>query len=103
MPDTMIERVARALCKAAGDHPDSLYAGPPIDEPVFLSSGAIQPTLGWHKYVPEARAAITAMREPTEAMDLSACKVTTSTRYGDGSSVPVAVWEAMIDAALTEG
>ena len=51
----MVERVARALCWSNGMEPDKSLGG---DGENFL----------WMEYVPQASAAIAAMREPTEAM-----------------------------------
>ena len=48
----MIERVARAICVAAGGSPDEDFFGRPF----------------WQQYTGMAEAAIKAMREPTQAM-----------------------------------
>lgn len=66
----MIERVARAICTGAGD-----YSGP------------------WQDFIPEARAAILAMREPTEAV----LDAGPPSPYMDPE-----IWAKMIDAALAE-
>lgn len=72
---SMIERVARAIAKGEyGENVDDV----------------------WHTCIDDARAAIEAMREPTEAM--------LDAGYGaepTGAAL-VAPWEAMIDAALAE-
>jgi len=100
----MVERVARAIC-AANESEVSGRQASPDDVPVS-GRGAGQPL--WKLYEPLARAAIAAMREPTEAM-LKAGKVptreislgngTTATGFGlwggERSS-----WQAMIDKAL---
>ena len=77
----MIERVARAMCQSDGDDPERY----------------------WRDYEVNARAAIEAMREPTEAMiaaghlnDPLGCDV------ADAAAVYPAVWEGMINAALSE-
>ena len=67
----MIERVARAICKSQTQ-----------DERV------------WQAFIPESRAAIAAMREPTEEM---AFKVGVLT-----PSEVARVWPQLIDAALEE-
>ncbi len=64
----MVERVARVLAIEA-DHNN------------------------WEEFVPDARMAILAMREPTEAM-LSALP------YPGPEDYPTAIWQAMIDEAL---
>lgn len=72
----MIERVARALAK------QDAYPDLP-NEPAWP---------GWREV---ARAAIAAMREPTEAMRIKG-------RYANEMSDATATWRAMIDAALLE-
>lgn len=62
----MVEKVARAICRASGEDP---YAWDSI-----------------------ARAAIEAMREPSEAM-VAVC-------FSDGDAGPI--WRDMINAALAE-
>ena len=73
---TMIERVARALAK---------------------ESGRVDPK-AWKQYVNASRAAISAMREPTEAIRKA---------WVDAAPIGGAAvdrdWTFMIDAALAEG
>lgn len=86
----MIERVARAICQAgdsACDPSDVAYLGGGKDGPL------------WQAYVPEAKAAIEAMREPTEAMAFTGGNVVVDE---DMSIVGKDVWQAMIDAALKD-
>jgi len=66
---TMIERVARAICKTE----NTVY--------------------GWQHYEDCARAAIQAMREPTEAMRVE------GVRHHDTVE---SIWQAMIDEALED-
>ena len=66
-PPTMIERVARAISRAEASD------------------------IMWEAFVPEARAAIAAMREPTEEM-WRALHAGMNERQ---------VWQAMINAALS--
>jgi hypothetical protein len=71
----MIEKVARAICKThSAFDPDTLTDG----------------VAAWKYYVPEARAAIAAMREPTDEIIREA-----------GQSQHEA-YQAIIDAALKE-
>jgi hypothetical protein len=71
----MIERVARALCSLDwGSLPEG---GGPVFEIYFR----------------QARAAIEAMREPTEGMVLAAIRA-------DADDMPFAQWRAMIDEVL---
>ncbi|MDO7841057.1 hypothetical protein [Sphingomonas immobilis] len=88
MPKTMIERVAREICKLEWRDPDEVCIGE------GHASG--QTWLGWQVYVAESRAIIEAMREPTEGMR--------SAWLGSGRESVTAArdWNAMIDAALAE-
>ena len=72
MPDSMIERVARALLVA--------------------DRSAITPDY----YQRMARAAIEAMREPTEAM------LDAGVNFRERNARTEQIWQAMIDAALKE-
>jgi hypothetical protein len=83
MTKTMVERVARAMRKEL--HDSSIW-GPDTLELVVLDGGV--PLMAM------ARAAIAAMREPTEAMTKAAFAAT----FDDG----VAHWIAMIDAVLAD-
>ena len=74
---TMIELVARAICKTHGAFdPDALTNG----------------VAAWRYYIPEARAAIAAMREPTNEIR----------RAGDQTMSQHEAYQAVIDAALKE-
>lgn len=97
-----IERVARALCSADG-HPENIqFEGKPM----------------WQSYLPNARKAIEAMREPSHAMQKAACEQRVSFRSGSGmydignlsmeypdepDKGACTVWRAMIDAAMQGG
>ena len=61
----MIERVARALCTADGCSPDAILGIVPAVGSVPSADIA---TPAWRSYVDKARAAIVAMREPTNDM-----------------------------------
>ena len=63
--------------------------------------------LGWHQYAGAARAAISAMREPTEGMIEAADKAPLPMVKLDSFSAVRALefkakWNAAIDAALTD-
>jgi len=73
----MIERVARTLCVANGEDPDK-------------PSGAFGEW--WKSYENEARAAIEAMREPTDVM------VGAAVSYKSAGVIDI--WQTMIDFAL---
>jgi hypothetical protein len=72
----LVKRVARAIAKAANPMPWDM-----LDEDAVRS------------YHLQARAAIAAMREPTEAMIEAVPDVMTASE----------AWQAMIDAALSPG
>lgn len=82
----MIERVARALAShhwyMSGNDPEK--EGAVIDR-------------RWRNFEPQARAAIEAMCEPTEAMLASGSR---SIFHSDKDWESNACWRAMIDAAL---
>ena len=105
----MLERVARALCAAAGFDPEDKF-GP--DEHTFL---------GWTFYVPDAEKAIEALREPTEEMLRAAIALPVteelngllglgwahgmhlSYQHGKPNTPLQQWWRAMIHEALMEG
>lgn len=55
---TMMQRVARAICVAAGLDPDRKFKSSDYSERTDPQEFA------WHEFQPEARAALAAMREP---------------------------------------
>lgn len=85
----MIERVARAMYR-------SLDA-----DPRFVGRADLTPEHpGWAEYCHQARAAIEAMREPTDAMIESARDYFPRVEPRDRYAVISDCWRAMIDAAL---
>lgn len=93
----MVERVARAMCAKwyDGEDPD---ASDHVGVEDYERSQRGETTKNWHLFERPARAAIEAMREPTEAMTISASKEF-GPQTGD-SSDPCDVWRHMIDEAL---
>lgn len=88
--DTMISRVARAICQEVGHQPYENL----IEQATYLErkSRSDWPIIDKQEARQVARAAIEAMREPTLAMrKVSSFK---------GAEID---WPAMIDAALAEG
>jgi hypothetical protein len=87
----MIERVARALCRAAGADPD-----------VCVTCESIPPITFWvwENYTAKARAAIEAMRVPTREM-LTAGENHTNFLSSDCNDF-LKGWRAAIDAALED-
>src|SRR3546814_18990234 len=79
---TGLERVARALCELDANPPDATMGGKPL----------------WRDYLPEASAAIMALREPDKAM-MTAAKLEAVQNGRDdfGKS-----YRALIDAARSD-
>jgi hypothetical protein len=85
----MIERVARAIC-ASG---------------VCIDPDSYDVDRYWRRWIPEARAAISAMREPTPAMlDTFVSRALQVSVSGEGGWTQYAIgqWQQMIDAALRD-
>lgn len=77
-----LERVARALCKLDGHPAGATMDGKPL----------------WQDYLPEARAALMALREPDATMIDAACH-----KAAENGKVGFAdIHRAVIDAALLE-
>lgn len=96
MPDQpMIERMARAMCEAAGNLPDEYAA--------FFGGKTAR---HWQMMKPVARAALIAMREPTKAMLKAKAPDDDGNEVGiDGYLDDLSadnIWRAMIDTALAE-
>lgn len=79
----MVERVARALSVADGMHPEAV-------------SNDEDQVPAWTLYIQDARAAIEAMRKPTEAMRDAGTSAHSSADTADA----VHCFTAMIEAAL---
>ncbi len=77
---TGLERVARALCELDANPPDARMGGKPR----------------WQDYLPEARAAIMAIRKPDAAM-MAAAELEAVQAGHDGLGK---IYRAMIDAAM---
>lgn len=100
---TMIGRVARALCAADGQDPDRSI-------PMQRSEAHLPPSKAWKFYLPAARAAISAMREPAPEMQAAGRDAllpylpggTVAARVRDQWEPSNKVFAAMIDAALKE-
>jgi hypothetical protein len=85
MTSTMLERVARALCRLDGHPENATMDGKPL----------------WQDYLPEARAAIEAMREPDEVM-VEAMQAARNQQAMTVRDLVVMPWQAGIDAAVGE-
>lgn len=77
---TGLERVARALCELDAHPPDATMDGKPL----------------WQNYLPEAWAAIMALREPDHAMMSAAALQATESEKDRVATT----YRAMIDAAI---
>lgn len=104
----MVERVARAICVANKEDPDKEYPYVSPESGVLASYGVYQPQ--WVQILPLARAAINALREPTQeiidAAEPAMRKVNHIVAHAggvqwDNDEPPLApAWRAMIDACL---
>lgn len=89
----MVERVARVLCAADRLDPDEDWrVSGGIMLTVAIECGKAQ---RWRTYAPKARAAIEAMREPTQAM--TDAGIVSNQRILHNC---VGIWQEMISAAL---
>lgn len=86
---SMVERVATAICLCNSCDPDLAVPTGNVNTNTLAVS--------WTLYVPQARAAIAAMREPTEAMMEAGRDLGPSEALITGNE-----YRAMIDAALSE-
>lgn len=111
-PDSMVERVARAICKSWLMREGLKMAEAGEADPVRLAAATMSAIDGhWRDFSDDARAAIAAMREPTKGMtevaelallvdgpgDLAQDEDGNFTH--DSETVDI-VWGEMIDAAL---
>jgi hypothetical protein len=101
MPDqTMIERIARALCSEAHIDPDKsvMKSG---------GSGDGDRQVAWMALRKQARTILAIMRQPTGAMLSANAEAVNGTRRpidsGSDHFIAEEIWRAMIDAALEDG
>lgn len=107
----MVERVARAiaLCHRWGPDADSKdqmrmrervwqKEWPDDDVPFFREDGSTNISLGRNHYRNVARAALEAMREPSDPMKTKR----DASGYDTVSDMTLGYWQAMIDAALKD-
>lgn len=80
---TPIERAARALCSLDGNPENATMDGKSL----------------WQDYLPEVRAVLAAIREPSEAALRAGEEIIDE--YSPGTPVDLA-WKAMIDAVLAD-
>jgi len=92
MSESMIKRVARVLCSFRGLNPDA------------EADSLRGKFYAWEAFIPQARAVIEALREPTEEMISAMCKPVgpgKSLLENDKAAARV-YWHRMIDAALKD-
>jgi hypothetical protein len=98
----MIEKVARAI---SGDHETS-WARRPNDKVEYRSlvrSGIISPSTATRDdYRDDAKAVLTALLEPSDAMAAAGADNLFGSSSDDWSDDARAVWSAMVQAALEE-
>lgn len=83
-----LERACVALCEQDGHPPYATMDGKPL----------------WQDYLPEVRAVLEAIREPSEGMETAGVMEGDWNRDNlDLGEEAKKVWSAMIDAALKEG
>lgn len=103
----MVDRVARALCIADGYDPDANENRAWLDGDVILSDTK----LGWEWHIARARAALEAMREPTDEMLQAGSLLTWDLDDPPGSGYVIArplalgenqrtVWQRMVEETL---
>ena len=80
---TPLERACRALCELDGHPPGATMDGKPL----------------WQDYLPEVRAVIAAIREPTPEMVVAGDEVVRNSIRFDKQGLG---WQAMIDEILGE-
>ncbi len=102
--DNMVERVARAICTSRLIDPDStVYYGVPLQVTASAYTPIGEPFPAWRLFISEARTAVAAMREPTEAMlDAGGSALSGMTFNDYPRKQDAALWQAMIDAVLVE-
>ncbi|MGR4892238.1 hypothetical protein ACIPPQ_14515 [Sphingopyxis sp. LARHCG72] len=87
MSKPALERVARALCRAEG-HPENIqFEGKPM----------------WQSYLPNARAVLAELQNPTDAMAEAGAKSAYDLVLDVDAHGARTIFAAMIDAALIDG
>lgn len=82
-----LERAARALCTLDGNPENAKMDGKPL----------------WQDYLPEARAVIEAIREPSEAMQVAGVNAPNYLEDQSSRRGCTNIYATMIDALLEEG
>lgn len=82
----VLERIARALCSHDGLPENTQFEGRPM----------------WESFLPQAQAALSAIRIPTEEMRQAGASAHGQKAHPTASEDAGVTWEAMVDAALHE-
>jgi hypothetical protein len=90
---TPIERAARALWEANGQPMKAQSAAPSMQIP--------ESEPDWQRFVPQVRAVIAAIREPSEGMDDAGTEA--GELFMTSGCHATRCWQAMIDQMLEEG
>lgn len=95
---TLIEKIARHLCIAAGLQPD---VGPVGDcERPGMAVPDTEPN--WRSFVTQAQCLLQAIRDPSDAVTQAGLDILAERGCNPLSGDADAAWQAMIDAALSE-
>lgn len=104
------EQMARAMCEADGHDPDALviHRALPVGAKGLLLAPSNDPTeawrlftMSWRLYVSQARAALLALRIPTQDM-VGAGYIRLAGEEFSRPREPMNAWPAMVDAILAE-
>lgn len=99
--ETMIERVARAICVARGRDPDRVY-----ETNRSSDVGGVETAMAheaWRDHIAAAQAAIGAMKEARGDMFKAGYEAMFADKYdGTQDAMLGAGWDAMIDEALKQ-
>lgn len=100
---TPIEQAARAICHDFGVDPDMVVTA---EDDVRVGMGLRQPHPAWTRYISMARAAFTAVREPSDAMNEAGREVIRNVGAAESEEAfandAANTWRFMIDALLSD-
>lgn len=92
---TPLERAARAIWE--------IHGSPSKGRDIVVTMGNPDPEPDWQRYLPEARAALEAIREPSDGMKKAgAATLSTDNSIAGRLMDAESCWEDMIEAALGE-
>lgn len=100
MTETMIERLARTLCRQAGQNPDALRDAGPGEGSVGDAVAERDSLPLWTHYIAHAAEILDVMRDPTERMAIGGAAAVPNTDLALHVEVAKDVWRAMILEAM---